>query len=407
MARMYKKVALLTVMIGIFFVSKRNLWAFDIATHMYIGSQTFDLWQNFDNTFYNYLIQSSDEGIMTRKFYYIGLTLPDLMEEEGLAWSKAIIDTLYNHPPEVEVTRALNIYSSTYNQVQTDFIFYDPKPNQNLQKLWEMANYTKNQNWDSFEKAIVYGALMHVIQDVYGHMVLQPSLWGYGRTIDPDSALSEFLLRFGETFHEVFYTATYIPNWTFIKELYQGLFINGFSENVGFMEFLSLYDQSGRYVSGWQDANVTPVQKFVDAANAVNYNIGNLSYGRVKAYLHGWGIINFLLYGYRWDFSDLGGLFSHPWWNANDIANFWADIGDEDIHLGQLEGFLGWLQHIPFLDIVFREIGERVIHQKIYEALKRYIACGSSRSWSTFTEQTAYWDEAWACVPENERPEFY
>ncbi|MEO0226657.1 MAG: hypothetical protein ABIL70_01235 [candidate division WOR-3 bacterium] len=67
--------------------------AHDMSLHMYIGSQTFDVWQEFDPEFYNALV-SAQAGwqstpttdyskLMLLKFYYIGLTLPDLFKGEG------------------------------------------------------------------------------------------------------------------------------------------------------------------------------------------------------------------------------------------------------------------------------------------------------------------------------------
>ncbi len=45
----------------------------DLATHLYVASQTFNVWQNFDPDFYSALISQDDSlRITTRKFYYIG-----------------------------------------------------------------------------------------------------------------------------------------------------------------------------------------------------------------------------------------------------------------------------------------------------------------------------------------------
>lgn len=54
--------------------------AHDLATHIYIGSRTMEVWREFDPTFYQYLRRDTNDilGVLTRKFYYIGLTLPDM-----------------------------------------------------------------------------------------------------------------------------------------------------------------------------------------------------------------------------------------------------------------------------------------------------------------------------------------
>ncbi len=57
-------------------------YAFTHATHMYISEQTYDIWENYDPSFY-YDLQND---AMVEKFYLLGTTLPDLfsMDENEL-----------------------------------------------------------------------------------------------------------------------------------------------------------------------------------------------------------------------------------------------------------------------------------------------------------------------------------
>ncbi len=61
-------------------VSFLVLSAHDLATHIYIGSRTHEVWRDFDYNFYAHLTGPEDNtwAVLTRKFYYIGLTLPDM-----------------------------------------------------------------------------------------------------------------------------------------------------------------------------------------------------------------------------------------------------------------------------------------------------------------------------------------
>ena len=58
--------------------------AYDPGMHVWLGSKTFAAWQYYDPTFYSALNSSEINplGFTTRKFYYIGLTMPDLLDAE-------------------------------------------------------------------------------------------------------------------------------------------------------------------------------------------------------------------------------------------------------------------------------------------------------------------------------------
>lgn len=67
------------------------------GTHMYIGSQTFEIWQTFDSDFTDCLngIGCTDQySMLVRKYYYLGLTLPDMFNfQEEI---RQLINTLYD-----------------------------------------------------------------------------------------------------------------------------------------------------------------------------------------------------------------------------------------------------------------------------------------------------------------------
>lgn len=90
----------------IFFFAS-NLFSFNVATHMYIGRHTFDVWKDFDPTFYNLISNTypSYDRYFCRKFYYIGLTLPDLLSEKGQKHSEEFLEkTIEVWQPYSDVT---------------------------------------------------------------------------------------------------------------------------------------------------------------------------------------------------------------------------------------------------------------------------------------------------------------
>ncbi len=217
------------------------LYAHDPATHMYIGSQTFDVWQDFDPEFYSALCEgNTNTGVFTRKFYYLGLILPDMVDTVAQLGTRELITELYENLPEdstitldytfsqnilgvwirlpVTITATVKMKSNhhglkirdfTYNNVQDPMYFNGNFPNTNLAKLKEMVDYAKSQGWTPEEKALIYGAYMHVIHDLYAHMVLQPSLFGHAFSIESDSAAGKGLLEIPECYYEAL-TATHI-----------------------------------------------------------------------------------------------------------------------------------------------------------------------------------------------------
>lgn len=301
-----------------------------LGMHMYLGSQTPEVWQNYDPDFYNALLSDDSLGIMTRKFYYIGLILPDLVDTNAQKSIKKLIETLHDSLPldstitleytvsenilglwiriplRITARVRLNSYSplrirdQTYNNVQQLIYFNGNFPNNNLEKLREMAEYARTHNWSPADKAMIYGAYMHVIHDLYAHMALQPTLFGYPYATESDSALERGLLYFPEWYHELF-SETYIPDWSFLEDLYmryttywnapvcnhfEGIMPYSFFTNeiriaVGNCQYYNRVDYQD-----WQVLNFPPVQKFIEAAQATGYAGPGLTQERLESYLH-------------------------------------------------------------------------------------------------------------------------
>ena len=305
------------------------LFSHGLSLHISVGIKTFDVWKDFDYQFYKDITDPPNwlEGIKIKKFYYIGLTFPDMFWKQSAL--KTIIDTLYNYRDELKIP--LKIREWTKQNVQVPIKFWYGDDSHNLAKLWEMAKYAKNRGWSSYEKALIYGSLMHVIHDRYGHMVMQPALFGYGLVYDSDSALSQPLLKYAETYHELF-SPTHIVDWKFVRILYYSIKIDIYGNPSLLRDACSFYEERNlklQYYKTWQDRDFLPVKRYVDAAKAVGWQMENLTQERLESYLAGYAIITFLAYGYREDGSDIGGLFGHPLWSFDQYFDFVAEIGSE------------------------------------------------------------------------------
>ena len=220
-----------------------------------------------------------------------------------------------------------------------------------------MVNYAKNHNWSPYEKALIYGAYAHVVEDLFGHMITQPSLFGYGYSVLGDSADINGIGEEYEALYEV-YTPSYIDDWSFIKTLYSAVIIHGqidpdesyidtslikdivaiASISFDFMDFVMVDGQIGR----WSHIHFTPVEKFVEAANAVGYAGSTLTQDRLEAYLKGWGIANFFLMGWEKDGNNqknLGGIVGHlGTWSTDSALNFMNNIGDNYWEIRLVDG---------------------------------------------------------------------
>jgi len=162
------------------------LLAHDMSLHMSIGAQTFNVWQQFDPVFYDYIStpapgvgMDSVKKMMTRKFYYIGLTFPDMFWPHAQSLIRGLINTLYSFRDGLK--DPLYIHDHTKDNVQSKIEFSYGTNSHNLEKLYKMAKRARDNNWTPYEKSLIYGAFMHVVQDLYGHTVLQSARFGYGK----------------------------------------------------------------------------------------------------------------------------------------------------------------------------------------------------------------------------------
>ncbi len=187
----------LIIMASVLVITIRG-YGFNMATHLWLGEHTLDFWSDFDPDFYSSLI-ADDDG-RTRILYKVGLMLPDLMELTSqrqikemvtLLHDKMNIDSTYTFDlrwHDIGVRFSMNIHirafsplhitEQTYNQIQTYINFGKPL-NSSIDTLWMMVEYARNSIRNPEYKALIYGAFMHVLQDMYAHMILQPSLFGY------------------------------------------------------------------------------------------------------------------------------------------------------------------------------------------------------------------------------------
>jgi hypothetical protein len=327
-----------------------------MGMHVYIGSQTFSLWQNYDPDFYNALMlpDTSVTGFEVRKFYYIGLTLPDLLDDQNMGIVRGLINTLYAYRDSVvrksygsvnvSLDGPLSITDTTYNNVQTHITYPSGElpMNSNFPKTCSMVQYARNRNWGPKYKALIYGCFMHNIQDLYQGMALVPSRFGYGYAIDSDSVLSKVVLGYAEKYYEIL-SPTHLTetDWRCIE---QGLYGARRYENCkvallgGYFDFYPLwqyYNEAGQmgyeHKLGWQQMNIAYVDSFVKAMNQT-FCMNNLTRERLESYLHGWAILMFFIYGHERvgeQNINIGGLLAHPYWYPQQIADFWDDIGDD------------------------------------------------------------------------------
>ncbi len=397
--------------------------AFAPATHMYIGSQTFDVWQNYDSDFYNCLNGSGEYSefyvTLTRKFYYIGLTLPDMFDEEVQAGIDTLLTRLHENReffwltiiPTGELRGPLYIQDETLQKVQTRIEFDGSPPNSNLDALRLMVEHAHDNNWESLDKALIYGAYMHVVHDLYAHMVFIPARFSYGYALEADSASSDPLLYYPELFYE-FFTHTCIPasSADFIKDVYIG--VSDIEQPVNMSapaEFLYRVNILGQYYEGWQEPEyIEPVQKFIEAANApgVGYGTSSLTFERLKAYMHGWGILLFLSYGYTSNtYDDIGGVFLHPSWDFGDIKDFWVDIMDANSMTVIPFQIVNHIAYFFKKGVVRSHIGEIKLPATFYLPAELDQLDDYPDSWPSFFETVSGIDKFWSCVPEDDRTE--
>ena len=315
--KVWRKIAHILLVLIFLGIIPKGVLAHDIITHMYISSKTYDIWRDFDPDFYNALIHDGDSLGVVRQFYLIGTTLPDLFDLEAQAGVRKFIQALYEkrdildyanpHPP-YRITR------ETDSLVSVPMYFSGEFPNKNLRKLYDMVLYAR-EHYNNWDKALIYGAYAHVVEDLFAHMVQQPAVFGYGSSVESDSVLREdmpvetHILHIPEKWEEMF-TPTFIDDWSFLNDVYvmrQIMNINGTYmmqrgwKRNGAYTFVSFVDRVTGDVTYGQNIDFYLLKercnKFVEAANAVGYGGANLTGERMAAYLYGWGLETFYMVG--------------------------------------------------------------------------------------------------------------
>lgn len=364
----------LVIVLLMIIIAHRLGFAFSPASHIYIGKNTFEVWQDFDPVFYQALTCttcSQTSQILIKKFYYVGLTLPDMFDNQFEL--REVITSIYNNGNS-NLKYPVHIKTTTYEGVQNTMAFADrsSEPNQDINALRNMVEYARNQGWSPYQKALIYGTYMHAIQDQFAHYILQPSLFGYSKAYDISQGT---ILGHPENYYELF-TQTFIPpdDWDFISTIYKGMtYANGWLPDYfsSSYDILSVYDISNLdpVYKSFQDFDESqgyqyqPVAGFVEAANSPNgLNLApesEISYSQLKAYIYAWTFALFGIYGYRpgYENQDRGGIFRHIEWDAEDIANQQEDMISPFLTSGN------WL--LDFLLRIFGSLynaGATVIH---------------------------------------------
>lgn len=149
------------ILAGIFvmLLFTNTAFGFSPATHMYLGQETFQIWEDYDAEFVEYLEKPDSDagGIMTRKLYYLGLTLPDMFDQQEVVQS--LVNTLWDNRDNLQ--EDLEIPDYMHTSISDPLTFSGSPPNSNPEKLRQMVNYAKNQGYHPFYKAIIYGMYMH------------------------------------------------------------------------------------------------------------------------------------------------------------------------------------------------------------------------------------------------------
>ncbi|MBN1699456.1 MAG: hypothetical protein JW881_18185, partial [Spirochaetales bacterium] len=396
------------LLVMLFILLPAALYAWDPASHVYMSLNMKDIWKDYDPEFYDAITKQNildETSILTNKFYYIGTTLPDMLDESGQNSIRNLINKLYKTKDKfpgwiLDLSFAFDIREHTYDNIQSKIDFIDSPPNQNIEKIKEMVKHAKDQKWEPYKKAMIYGCYVHLLQDAVAHMVMQPAIFGYGKAIESPAMKNDGLLTAGEYYHEIF-TPTFITNW---DEIDRHLFFGIERKNPkvipkrAFLQFYNEWNALGEH-QGWQDMNFLAVEGFVEAAKAVNYKVNNLTQERMESYMHGWGISLFVLMGYRWDGSDKGGILGHPNWSPYDLITYIGDIGNQNVRL----------LDIPILhDLIILKVGDVIkIIMKIIKIIL-WISleyCTANDPWPSYLESVTSYENLWKCVPEDKIPD--
>lgn len=382
------------------------------------------------------LPDTSLTGMEVRKFYYIGLTLPDLLLDAQMSAARGILNALHSVRVNVrewylEVDASLegplSITDTTYDSIQKQISYGQNElpMNSNFPKVCQMVEYARSRNWNPKYKALIYGCYMHIIQDLLGSFVLLPSRFGYGYAIDSDSALAKPILGYAELYYEIL-SATHLNenDWSCIE---QGLFRarkcdmgipGGVADMGGYFDFypyVQCYNRVGQMewnqIRGWQQNDFPQIDSFVKAMNAV-FEMNNLNRERLESYLHGYAILLFMFYGYsREDLTNvnMGGPMGHPEWQPQQIADFWDNIGDDFFQVRittpwflDLLFFLRFPIIYPFAWFAKQAIiGSFILwpSAKMPYSVLRNIS--PQDSWTTYLQTPTKLENLWNAIPES------
>jgi len=409
--------------------------------------KTEEVWQEYDPAFYAMLTDSGDYGKLTRKLYYIGLTLPDLLSgasNPGNGLSVLIRKLYYARDTvlllidsldslvdvEVHLRGPLRILDETHYRAWDPIqLAGDPHD----ATIWrEMREYVRYElpdlYWGGFDipeepvKALVYGGYMHVVQDYIAHRVLQPANFGYGYAVESDSALDWSILSFPASYHSLL-TDTHIPHedTAFICDLFRGEVQPGsYLGYPGHLEFWSVLDGGGQWNRGWQQMVFDPSP--YPEEGILFYGLDFLAISgqlrglfsstdteyllqQLGSYMHVWAISSFLLCGYKGDYEGIGGLMLSPEWTGSDIKDFWNDVilqwVDADLS-GPWEWIplLDWLVNnvfVPLAKVEFERSNRLIslLNLPINLDAMEYVA------WSALLEDTSGLDYLWSIIDDS------
>jgi len=319
--------------------------AYPGVEHPLLALRSFSAWQDFDPSFYHALTDATTPGTqaaldryMCVKFYLIGAMIPDLFEPGSPGLSRGVIEKLYL--AKDFVTGPIKISNSTKSQVAEadSFVWHDGlRPNNDLPALHRMALMARGSFWTNREKAMIYGAYLHVVQDLHSACFQNPSLWGTCFVAEPASVVNDFApLDDVEFAHNMFELTSGLTaaDWDSVTYYLFGQSA-GSSPNIeiGHMQ-LTFYRHvvnwgpiPPREVEEWQDLDFPEVARFVQAANTY-FSVDNLTPERLEAYLQGFAIPWFMLAGYTDQNyqTDAGGVFAHTSWDFGDITEYVYNI---------------------------------------------------------------------------------
>ena len=382
----------------------------NLPTHAFVTLKSASAWQSFDPEFYNAL-QSGNHLVW--KYYLLGSFLPDIMDppaQKGIAKALyALYKIRVNYSCEIDVSGGLYIPNELIQSIfghipyyeldeldslQPIIIKFHPRLNVAGPQLYEMVLYAKNNLPNPEARALIYGAYMHLVEDYLGHMIIQPATAGYGFNIlgfGNDTTYSDL-----DVFEQIAEAIT--PSWIpenmyrkFLHYLYSGdlrltFEVSRFWRNTAFIldsrldRIDTIITPSGTFYqyihTTFQSLpadSLPALTGFIQAANTVQGTNGsvfaeNLDFHRLRAYLHGAGILNFLLMGFGpgsggtpQSMTLPGSMMKHKEWSFQQIYNHTKDVMMISISIGSCANTLLGLLDLPIFSILFGQINGAVL----------------------------------------------